>query len=643
MSTTLPVAAVAELRHELRTPVNLIVGYAEMLLEDLEAGDARAAHYGTIRAAADDVLQRINSALPSGGDAAAPALAMLLEGLAEPQRQIIDAAAALLHDAADEETRTDLARISHAAEQLTHMPRLTPATSTAALPGAAQRSSPPATPRVVPAASTRSTNILVVDDLADNRDVLARRLVRQGHAVVLAENGRVALDRLRDQEFDLVLLDVIMPEVDGFEVLEQMQSDARLKRIPVMMISALDDLSSVVRCIESGAEDYLSKPFDPVLLRARIGAALHKKHSRDRRAEYLEQVGRITEAAAAFERGEYTGNALMETMRRDDELGRLARVFHAVVAGVRAQEERLRTQLRDLRAEVTLATSEMPVAGADDDLGVLRAGSLFANRYEVSRILGRGGMGMVYQAHDRQLGENVAVKMLSADLLSGDSDAVERFKNEIRLARRISHHNVVRTHDLGECDGAYFVTMEYVRGLTVRELLETRGKLSVSSTLALVRQLVAALAVAHGAGVLHRDVKPENALVDADGVLKVMDFGIARLTERTSTLTQAGMILGTPAYMSPEQLLGEEIDARADLYAVGAVMFECLTGMVPFSASSPIAMIGKVLTVPAAFPAGSAADIPPAMAALVLRLLAKDAAERPPHADDLLELLREIG
>jgi len=435
----------------------------------------------------------------------------------------------------------------------------------------------------------------------------------------------------------------MMPEVDGFQVLERMQADPSLCRIPVIMISALDDLSSVVRCIEYGAEDYLPKPFDPILLRARIGAALEKKRFRDREAEYLRAVARVTEAAAAFERGEYAAGSLTSIMRRDDELGRLARVFDAVVVGVRAQEERLRGQLRDLQAEVELATREMAGPRDDDESAPLRAGSLFANRYEVSHALGRGGMGMVYRARDRQLGEDVAIKMLSADLLSGDADAVDRFKNEIRLARRISHRNVVRTHDFGESDGAYFVTMEYVRGLTVRELLETRGRLGVSSTLALARQLVTALAVAHGAGVLHRDVKPENALVDADGVLKVMDFGIARLAERTSTLTQAGMILGTPAYMSPEQLLGEEIDGRADLYAVGALMFECLTGAAPFSATSPIAMIGKVLTAPAVFPAAMSADVPPALVALVLRLLAKDAAERPQHADELLELLGEMG
>jgi len=220
---------------------------------------------------------------------------------------------------------------------------------------------------------------------------------------------------------------------------------------------------------------------------------------------------------------------------------------------------------------------------------------------------------------------------------------VERFKNEIRLARRISHRNVVRTHDLGECDGAYFVTMEYVRGITVRELLDTRGRLSVESTLALARQLVDALAVAHDAGIIHRDVKPENALLDDEGVLKVMDFGIARLADENSNRTQAGMVLGTPAYMAPEQLLGETVDGRSDLYAVGVVMYECLTGALPFAGGSPIAMISRVLSVTPAPVASVNPEVPPAVSVLIAQLLGKDAAERPASARALLEQLSELG
>jgi serine/threonine protein kinase len=293
---------------------------------------------------------------------------------------------------------------------------------------------------------------------------------------------------------------------------------------------------------------------------------------------------------------------------------------------------------------VTLATTEFEAlqqqALAE---GAFPPGMVLGGRYDIVSVLGTGGMGVVYRAHDRELGEDVAVKTIRREMLTADAVAAERFKSEIRLARRISHRNVVRTHDLGDADGHLFVTMELVQGLTVRELLTTRGKLGVASTLALARQFAEALAVAHEAGVIHRDVKPENALIDGDGVLKVMDFGIARLAEATSSRTQAGMVVGTPTYMSPEQLVGEEIDRRADLYSLGVVMYECLTGHAPFTAPSPVALIARVLTTEAEPPARRNSDVPPALSALVMRLLAKSPAERPASATILMEQLTDLG
>jgi len=252
-------------------------------------------------------------------------------------------------------------------------------------------------------------------------------------------------------------------------------------------------------------------------------------------------------------------------------------------------------------------------------------------------------MGMVYKARDRELAEDIAIKMLRGDAMGDDPTVVERFKTEIRLARRISHRNVVRTHDLGESGGAYYVTMEYVEGITVRDLIDMRGHLSVPSTLGIAQQLAASLQVAHEQGVIHRDIKPQNMLLDADGVLKVMDFGIARLTQSGSTLTQAGMVIGTPAYMSPEQLLAEDVDARSDLYAAGVVLYECLTGVLPFEAASPIALIAKVLhTVPAP-PADRNGSVPLPLSGLVMRLLDKEPGGRPGSARELRELLAELG
>ncbi len=629
----------SELRHELRTPVNHILGYAEMLLEDMPAGSADATTISGIIASARDALTRINRALPSTGDSTDADVSTLVTELAEPQAAVLAATATLLGSPRDAQFTTDVERIAQAARRLTAVPM--PGGSTAPATYTPASETPRATAAITAATLGR---ILIVDDVEENRAVLARRLEREGYAVDSVASGAEALQRVSDGAFDLVLLDVLMPGMDGFAVLERIKGDPRTRSIPVIMISALDDLPSVVRCIEHGAEDFLSKPFDPVLLRARIGASLEKKRWHDREADYLRQVSRVIDAASAVERGGYIVGMLDGVTSRDDELGRLARVFDSMAAGVRAREERLREQLRELQADVSIATSEFQVGSAPDAASdSLAPGVVLGDRYEVLGVIGRGGMGVVYRARDRELNEDVAVKTIRAELLTEDAERAEQLKTEIRLARRISHRNVVRTHDLGEANGTLFVTMEYVRGITVRELLATRGKLGVASTLALARQFTEALAVAHAAGVIHRDVKPENALVDGQGVLKVMDFGIARLASGSSTMTQSGMVVGTPTYMAPEQLMGEAIDARADLYSLGTVMYECLTGRPPFSANTAVALIARVLAAEPVPPAEVNADVPPALSALVLQLLAKDPAGRPADADALLDQLSEMG
>ncbi len=346
----------------------------------------------------------------------------------------------------------------------------------------------------------------------------------------------------------------------------RIKGDPKLRDIPVIMISALDEMPGIVRCIEHGAEDFLHKPFDPVLLRARINASLEKKRLRDQEVDYLREVGLVIEAATAVETGNYRAGGLASVARRADELGRLARVFDSMVSQMKAREERLRDQVRDLRSEIEQARRDSKEFPLSVDGGNLRLGERIATRYEVLAELGRGGMGTVYRARDLELDEEIAIKTLRPEFVT-DRTLLERFKDEIRLARRLSHQNIVRTHDFGEWSGVYFLTMEYVEGITVRELLDTRGRLGISSTLAIATQLAQSLAVAHEHGVIHRDIKPQNMLLDAAGVLKVMDFGIARLAERSTSVTEAGLVVGTPAYMPPEQLMAEKVDARSDLYA----------------------------------------------------------------------------
>jgi len=198
----------------------------------------------------------------------------------------------------------------------------------------------------------RHGRILAVDDNRLNRLKLARGLEQQGHRVALAEDGQQALEMLRAEPFDLVLLDIIMPELDGYQVLEAMKGDSVLREIPVIVISAVDEMESVVRCIEMGAEDYLPKPFDPVLLKARTGACLEKKRLRDQELEYLRQVASLTGAAAAVEGGTFEPESLSEVAARTDELGQLARVFQRMAREVYAREQRLRQEVRELRVEI---------------------------------------------------------------------------------------------------------------------------------------------------------------------------------------------------------------------------------------------------------------------------------------------------
>ena len=630
--------AVAELRHELRTPLNLIIGYCEMLLEDATEQPVRD---GLDRAlgAGRELLERINAAVPpTRSEISEPEIDKLYESLREPQQRILTATTELLtpgNGPLDQQFERDVRRIRSSAERLLTIgiPEIKSSRTTL--------TSEHPTRETHAVLATIQAHLLVVDDVEDNRAVLERRLTRQGHTVASVSGGYAALDRLAKENFDLVLLDVLMPDLDGLAVLERMKGDPALRDIPVIMISALDDVASVVRCIERGAEDHLPKPFDPVLLRARISACLEKKRLRDIELEYLREVGRVIQAATAVEAGNYESGTLSAVAQRGDELGRLARVFDGMANQVRARESRLREQVAELRAEIEEAKQSTRKT-TPREMPNLPSGQLFAGRYEVLEEVGEGGMGVVYRAFDRELGEQVAVKTLRPELLQ-DPTLIERFKSEIRLARHITDKHVVRTHDFGERDGVCYLTMEYVEGLTVRELLDTRGKLGVGPTLAIASQLAQSLQAAHDQGVIHRDIKPQNLLLDREGGLKVMDFGIARLAGGSSGLTEVGMAIGTPDYMSPEQMLGETVTEASDLYSMGVVLFECLTGRLPFVASSPMALIAKTLHGEPPDPVSLNPEIAPPLAALVLRLLAKQPAQRPTGAAELGRLLGELS
>jgi class 3 adenylate cyclase len=381
-------AALSHLRHELRTPLNHIIGYSEMLLEDAGDGAAAGLEPGlrTVHENAQRLLALVNDFLGharvEAGEVDVPRLSAEASSALDAIASALDALELRAREAGADGARDDLERIAAATRALHAL--LSTGLNPDSPPAAADSRS--AAAAAGPVRAVQTGVILVVDDNAANREMLARRLEREGHRVQQAAGGREALDLLGRQSIDLVLLDVMMPDMDGYAVLQQLKADPALRHIPVLMVSALDEMDSVVRCIELGAEDYLPKPFDPVLLRARIGACLEKKRLRDRDAQHVQELAqwnrtleqRVAEQVALVER-----------------LGRLKRFFspqlaELIVAG--GADDPLQTH----RREVTVCFLD------------LRGFTAFAETAEPEEIMGvlreyHAGMGRLILEHEGTL------------------------------------------------------------------------------------------------------------------------------------------------------------------------------------------------------------------------------------------------
>lgn len=268
----------------------------------------------------------------------------------------------------------------------------------------------------------------------------------------------------------------------------------------------------------------------------------------------------------------------------------------------------------------------------------VKIGDVFADRYEIQQLLGRGGMGSVFRVHDREVAEVIALKLLDGSMAS--PEAVERFRREVRLARRVTHRNAARTYDLGEHHSWRFLTMEYVDGESLRTYIG-RQRLSCARAVEFAQQMAEGLAAAHEAGVIHRDLKPANVLVERTGRVVLTDFGIARAIQGSDATLQTGGLLGTPAYMAPEQVSGERVEERSDLYALGLILHEMLTGRLPFTGGSPMAI--ALARLHQALPDFSAdPDIPPRLVEVLERCLAREIGERIESATALAELLGSV-
>jgi len=358
----------------------------------------------------------------------------------------------------------------------------------------------------------------------------------------------------------------------------------------------------------------------------------------------LRPVHNLTSAAEAAVKGNYRHEVATDGR---DEIGRLSRSFDSLLSSLREKRD-----MEDYMAEMArhapleehrdraTEPARQPEGQATERMdGAALTGSPSGDlhrhvgeRYELLAELGQGAMGVVFKAYDQKLDEIVAIKMLKPG--SVDQESMERLKSELKLARRITHPNVLRTYDFGEAGDAPYLSMEYVGGMTLRELLDRRGKLPYGAALRIARQLCAGLQAVHEVGVLHRDIKPGNVMLEHRGNAKLMDFGISRPT-RSPDVTSKDQLSGTPHYMAPEQLQGGQLDQRSDIYSLGVVLEELFTGGMPFAGDSAMEIAVARLHQPPVPPSHYWSAIPDELEKIVLRCMAFKREERYQDSESL--------
>lgn len=430
-------------------------------------------------------------------------------------------------------------------------------------------------------------DILVVDDNPANLDLLLRMLREQNYRARVTTSGAMALAATRLSPPDLIMLDITMPGMDGYEVCSQLKSDSTTSQIPVIFISALDEPMDKVKAFKVGGVDYVTKPFSFEEVIARIENQL--------------KISRLQR----------------EMERKNAEL-------------LRKNEELIRSNNRN--SQLFSALSEV------------LSGQIIGGKYKLETKIGTGGFGVVYRAIHLDLHHPVAIKVFqpkNADFKSNPTKkAMERFQLEGISACRINHPNALNIIDFGITDeGLPYLVMELLSGYTLGHELRKNHKLTVERCAQIILPVCEVLAVAHAAGVVHRDIKPDNIFIhqnDLGEVVKVVDFGIAKIIGESpgvdlQELTIAGKIVGTPAYMSPERLNNLPYDGKADVYSVGIMLYQMLTGRLPFfSKEKDLLSIAMMhLTKQPQRLRDLNSDIPEQVEAVVLKALTKDPEGRP--------------
>ncbi len=415
--------------------------------------------------------------------------------------------------------------------------------------------------------------VLVVDDNDVNRELYSRYLELEGYQVQAAGDGEEALERISEGDVDLVLLDVMMPGLDGFEVLERVRREHSPEDLPVIMATAKDQSEAVVKAFDLGANDYVTKPLD---LR---------------------------------------------------------------VVAVRVQSQ--------LRSKIVARAKPPEVA---DSVVRIEPGTVLEGKYRLDSLIGQGSFGAVYKATHLTLDRLVAVKLLDANLQPGD-EPLARFQQEGISACRIQHPNAVAIMDFSvTATGIPFLVMELLRGSTLEDELNRRGRLPAERCGQILIPVCGVLSEAHSLGIIHRDVKPQNIFLHQSRhgeLVKVLDFGIAKLVGDAAAdqdLTLEDGVIGTPIYMAPERFVKVPYDGRADVYSLGVMLYEMLVGKPPFylTGTSPLKVIYAHMNEEPRPPRELNPELSPEIEALVLQALDKDMERRPTAEDLASELAAEL-